>query len=250
MIFILVKLSSLDFFKNKNIEIIKSSVRIDVVGMPKFTLQELKKKSLDDFDLNPKTVTSQNLKRDQKNGLTNIESDSTLPPALNEKNQTKVQKKASGSLKNLLTSYSSKKIMKKNRQAKKNKLLKENKKIQENLGKLALEGNKLFKGASLSGDYSDEDISEFSKYIQTLPEYIREHWKLPSYLIDRDLKCRIKIFLSRDGDLLKSEVIETSGVEEFDQRATEALKRTSFPLPSKKVASRLITSGIILGFPI
>ena len=92
--------------------------------------------------------------------------------------------------------------------------------------------------------------SEFSAYVQNLPGIIRPFWKLPTHLLDKNLRCRIKIFLSPTGQLLKAEMQESSGDPEFDGRAEQALRSASFPRPSEEVGIRLTNSGIILGFPI
>jgi TonB family protein len=68
--------------------------------------------------------------------------------------------------------------------------------------------------------------------------------------LEKDLRCRIKIFLSTEGKLLKLEILESSGVSEFDSRAETAIRDSTFPKPSEEVGLRLTQSGIILGFPI
>ena len=120
----------------------------------------------------------------------------------------------------------------------------------KNLDSLIIEGNRLSKGSALVGDYSDQENSEFASYVQNLPGIIRPFWKLPSYLLEQNLRCRIKIYLSQEGKLLKLELLESSGVPEFDARAENAVREAVFPAPSRDVGKRLTSSGIILGFPI
>jgi colicin import membrane protein len=102
----------------------------------------------------------------------------------------------------------------------------------------------------LVGDYTDVQNSEFSSYVQNIPQVIKPFWKLPSYLLEKNLRCRIKMFLSTEGKLLKLEIQESSGVAEFDSRAESAIRDSNFPKPSEEVGKRLTQSGIILGFPI
>src|SRR5690606_4181050 len=71
----------------------------------------------------------------------------------------------------------------------------------KNLDSLVLEGNKLSKGGALVGDYSEGEVSEMNEYVQALPELIRVHFKLPSYLMDQDLRCRIAVYISSNGDV-------------------------------------------------
>jgi TonB family protein len=120
----------------------------------------------------------------------------------------------------------------------------------KNFDSLIIEGNRLSKGSALVGDYSDEQASAFAAYVQNIPGVIRPHWKLPDFLLKQDLRCRIKIYLSPEGKLLKLELQESSGVSEFDTRAERAIREATFPTPSAEIGTRLTSSGIILGFPI
>ena len=159
------------------------------------------------------------------------------------KEQGKEKKK---SFLNLLSDYSSKKVDKK--EMKKGMTAGTGSK---NLDSLIIEGNRLSKGSALVGDFSDQGGSEFAAYVQTLPEKIRGYWKLPSHLMNKELRCRIKVFLSAGGQLLKLELQESSGDPDFDARAERAIRDAApFPKPSEVVGVRLSNSGIILGFPL
>lgn len=226
------------FFKNQDVEIIRSSVRVDVVGMPKFTIQELRnmqKEALPEKPIEPKEIKGS--KSESK-----AEADDVI-----KKGDIVIQeasKKKKSSFLSLINDYSKKKID-----------LKESKKGAHNgkssLDSLILEGNRLSKGSALVGDYSDTENSAFSSYVQTLPELVRVHWKLPSYLLDKNLRCRIRMFISPTGQLIKVELHESSGQAEFDARAERAIRDAApFPKPEPEVASRLTGSGIILGFPL
>lgn len=223
-------------FKDNDVEIIRSAVRVDVVGMPKFTIQELKK-----MEAQPVVEKIPEAIKGAKEE-TKAETEDVI-----KKGDLVIQeegKKKSNFL-NLLSDYSSKKVTA--------KVQKKGKKAGagiKNLDSLIMEGNKLSKGSALTGDYSDAENSAFSAYVQNLPGIIRPFWKLPEFLLGKDLRCRIKIYLSPEGKLLKLELQESSGVAEFDNRAERAVREATFPAPSPEVASRLTNSGIILGFPI
>ena len=121
---------------------------------------------------------------------------------------------------------------------------------QRELQQLILAGNKLSKGSSLTGGSGDSGDA-FTQYISSLPDMIRPRWKLPSYLIDQNLKCRIRIFLNPTGRLLRAEIYESSGNSEYDRRALEAVKGTSpFPELAESFKSRGINGDIVLGFPL
>lgn len=225
------------FFKNNDVEIIRSSVRVDVVGMPKFTVQELKKMQAEPIvTAEPEAV--QGGKEETKTEVEDVIKKDDL--VIQE-----VDKKKKSSFLNIINDYSSKKVTAK--AAPKG----EAKGTNKNLESLVLEGNRLSKGSALVGEYTDEQNSEFSAYVQNLPGTIRPFWKLPGYLLEKQLRCRIKIYISPSGQLLKQELLESSGEAEFDKRAQEAVRSASpFPKPSNIVGQRLTQSGIILGFPL
>jgi len=229
-------------FQNKDVEIIRSAVRVDVVGMPKFTVQELKAMQKDDIPVNePDTAKGAKVETKQKDDAPDVIKKGDI--VIKEDTKEPVKKK---SFLNIVSNYSSKKIAKKEKPEGTEKA-----KGIKNLNSLVLEGNRLSKGSALVGDFSDEGGSEFASYVQTLPESIRSFWKLPSYLLEKDLRCRIKIYLSASGELLKLELIESSGETEFDARAQKAIRDAApFSRPSEAVGARLTNSGIILGFPL
>jgi colicin import membrane protein len=228
------------FFKSNDVEIIRASVRVDVVGMPKFTVQELRQMQRDAVPNEPEVAKGPKEETKLKEAET---------PDVIKENDLVIQetgKEKKSSFMNIISDYSNKKVDRKER-AKGQDTGKGNK----NLDSLVLEGNRVSKGSALVGDYSDEANSEFGSYVQTLPDLVRQFWKLPSYLMDKNLRCRIKIFLSPNGQLIKLEVLESSGVSEFDARAEKAVRDASpFPKPTESVGVRLANSGIILGFPL
>lgn len=226
-------------FKNDDVEIIRSSVRVDVVGMPKFTVQELKKMQAEPIIEKTEPEVAKGVKEETKTDTEDIIKKDDL--VIQEEG-----KKKKASFLNMLNDYSSKKVT-----AKVKKKGTTEGVGNKNLDSLIIEGNRLSKGSALVGDYTDEQNSEFSAYVQNIPGIIRPFWKLPSYLLDKDLRCRIKIYLSASGQLLKLEIQESSGQAEFDARAEKAVRDASpFPKPSDEVGSRLTNSGIILGFPL
>lgn len=225
------------FKSNNDVEIIRSAVRVDVVGMPKFTVQELK--AMQEAERKAEAVEVQGKKEETKTETEDVIKKDDLVIQEEGKSKSKT------SFMNLISDYSSKKVAKK-----------ENKKGEkagstQKLDSLILEGNRLSKGSALVGEYTDQENSEFAAYVQSLPDLIRNFWKLPSYLKDQGLKCRVRIFLSQSGEILKLEIHESSGQSEFDARAEKAVREAApFPAASDKVAARLTNSGIILGFPI
>lgn len=230
---------AMHFFKNNDVEIIRSSIRVDVVGMPKFTIQELKalEKEASLPTVPEKTKGAAEETKPEIEDV--VKKDDLVMPE-----ESKKKKKVS--FLSLVTDYSTKKIDRKE-QAKGSK-----KGVgAKNLDSLIIEGNRLSKGSALVGDYSNEVTSEFAAYVQTLPGIIRQFWKLPSYLKEQDLRCKIILYLSPAGQVLKTELMESSGQAEFDARAEKAIRDAApFPRPSEGVGARLTNSGIVLRFPL
>jgi outer membrane biosynthesis protein TonB len=226
------------FKLNNNVEIIRSAVRVDVVGMPKFTIKELREMQAEPVakpEPEPEGAKVETKAKDET-------------PDVIKKDDIVIQEKGAkkkSSFMNLITDYSSKKVAPSERKKGTSKS------TNKNLDSLIIEGNRLSKGSALVGDYSDEQNSEFSAYVQTLPELVRAHWKLPTYLMNQNLRCRIAVYLSASGHVVKTDLIESSGQGEFDARADKAIRDGApYPKPEAAVASRLASSGIILKFPL
>lgn len=228
-------------WKSNGVEIIRSSVRVDVVGMPKFTIQELKEMEKSAVEL-PKEEKA--VKSPEKVEVKPETEDVIKKDDLVVQEAAKEKEKKKNNFLSSLSDYAKKDVKKETKKGKANG------EANENLKALALEGNRLSQGSALTGDYSDEAGSEFSAYVQTVPGTIRPNWRLPDYLLKKDLRARIRIFLNANGSLVKSDIVESSGDPEFDERAIRAIKQTNFPKPSEAVGKRLTSSGIILGFPL
>jgi colicin import membrane protein len=229
----------MDVFGNKDVEIIRAAVRVDVVGMPKFTVQELKA-----IQKEPELPKEPEVAKGEKVETKTETEDVIKKDDLVIQEEGKPKKKSS--FMNLVADYSAKKVAPKEKAKGSSTGV-----AAKNLDSLVLEGNRLSQGTALVGDYSDEANSAFAAYVQMLPGIIRDFWKLPGFLMEKDLRCRIRIHLSSVGQLLKLEVIESSGEPEFDARAEKAIRGAApFPKPSEEVGQRLTKSGIILGFPL
>jgi len=208
---------------------IRSSVRVDIVEMPKYTLKELKR-------MKPPSV------RKEKKIVRKT------PKSLNNnpiKFKKQVKKKTRNDFLSMLSSMG---------QLKKTKIKNKKNTLDShrgNIKKLLLAGNKISEGRALYGKESDMDNSIFSSYISILPDHVRPNWKLPSYLADKDFKCRVQVFLKENGELQHLEIFESSGNLEYDKRAIEAVKKSSpFDQIPKEISDRAYKGDIILGFPL
>lgn len=220
--------SDLKFFQfekpPKKVEVVQTAVRIDVVGLPKHTLQELKKIDLSQVAEEPvKETTSKS----------------------NETSKVEFKtKRKKVNLSNLLKKFSTKKVQK--IKVKRNKAIDTSK-----LNNLILEGNKLSKGSSSTGNEMSEAAQMFVRYIQSVPDKVKPNWRLPSYLIDKELSCRIRVYIGSNGQIMRSEIYESSGDNEYDKKALEAVKRTvRLPKPHKDIMARVANGDVILGFPL
>jgi colicin import membrane protein len=227
-------------FRSSDVEIVRSSVRVDVVGMPKLTVQELKELQKMAPPEVQQPLEAKGAAETKQAPVEDVIKEGDLVI------QEVAKQKKKASFLNLVADYSSQKV------APKPQLKGSDKGSgSKHLESLVMEGNRLSKGSALVGDLSDGDVTEFSAYVQTIPEIIRPRWKLPTYLLERDLRCRIRIHLGLNGQVLKLDILESSGLSEFDARAEKAIRDAApFPKPSELVGARLTSSGIILGFPL
>lgn len=223
---------------NKNVEIIRSSVRVDVVGMPKFTIKELR-------EIQAEPVAKPEPEQQGAKVETKVKDET---PDIINKGDIVIQEKGENkksSFMNLITEASSKKVAPTD---KKNGKLKSSNK---NLDSLIIEGNRLSKGSALVGEYSDADASELSAYVQNMPELVRVHFKLPSYLLSQNLHCNITVWLTPEGGVMKTHLAASSGNGEYDARADKAIRDAApFPKPSATLGPLLPNSGIVLKFPL
>ncbi len=218
---------------NAALEILKASVRVDIVGMPKMTIEELKR--LDLPSEVPQEPSAEAPAPKEVESQAEVKPDDVVMPADNK------PKKA---LSSFLQSYSSKKV-----DIKPTTKTGQGKKI-DGLDSLILEGNKLSKGTALFGDTSDMADSVFVGYVQIIPEKVKEHWKLPSFLKDQNLQCRIHIWIGPRGEILKTQIRESSGNNDYDNRALSALKSVTLGVPPAEIVTKLSSRGIVLGFPL
>ena len=224
-----------DVFKSlkKDIKVqhVESSVRVDVVALPKLTLQELKKIELKanngDEQAGPEPAP-----RSEPNETSKVDFKKVAPKV---------------DLSNLLKNLSQKKVVK--TKVKKNKGKKNfDARVLKNL---VIEGNKVSKGSSVTGEQLDLSQQVFIAYIQELPDRIKPFWKLPTYMVDKNLQCRIQVFIGSDGRVLKMDLFESSGDSEYDDKAMDAVKKASpLPKPPSSILSSVAGGRVILGFPL
>ena len=123
-------------------------------------------------------------------------------------------------------------------------------KAQENLAALAIAGNKLAQGNSLTGDTNAEQTDALNNYAGQVRDEVRPYWRLPSYLQEQNLRCVVHVFLSPQGKLLKAQIAESSNNAEFDRWALQAAQEAPYPPPPAAVENAIVRHGLKLVFPL
>jgi TolA protein len=241
--------------KEKNLELVQASVRVDMVAMPKHTLKELQNLSAGTEDAKKEEAPVQEetaKKPDEKS----IEDESAKEEsakeaeelALLEAKKIKDEELKKKNFKEMLKKLSNKKVDS-DGVAKTEKGL--NGKEKSALKELVLAGNRVSKGVSIYGSGSQAEMTAFQIYIAKLPELIKPQWKLPSFLLNKGLKCRVRVWLNNDGTLRRAEIYQSSGDQEYDHRAIQAVERAApFPKLSDEYGNRAQNGDIVLGFPL
>jgi colicin import membrane protein len=236
-------LSQLIFSSDKTeptikMNLIKSAVRVDVVAMPKMTLKELKNIDMTSgSEIDEVTAPVKNTK---------VEDLSKGPEFL--------KKKKTKSFKDLLNQYAKRnvKATKKGKAKVKKKGKKDlSKRDRKRLRDLILAGNKVSAGVAATGDSSAVNQTVFNEYASLLPDHVRANWKLPSFLLNQELQCNIRVYISSTGKLISAEIYQSSGNLDYDNKSLTAIKSSSpYPLPPSEIRKRVSRGEIILGFPL
>ncbi|MEA9355578.1 TonB family protein [Bacteriovorax sp. PP10] len=237
--------------REKNLELIHASVRVDMVAMPTQTLNELKNLSsgVEEAQKEEKTeivkeaekvVTKEEPKEEPK--VVDKTPDDT--EAFQEAQAAKKRQNFLSKLKTI----GNKKVESTGTQKADKGLYGEKESALKNL---VLSGNKLSKGSAMYGDGSAAELTAYQAYKSRLPDFVRPHWKLPSFLADRNLKCRVRVWLNKNGDVTRTSIYQSSGEPEFDERAIEAVKAAApFPAVSDSFGTGAMNGDIVLGFPL
>lgn len=222
-----------------NVKLVQSSVRVDVVAMPKKTFQELKA-------LQQMGQTASGTSAPEK-------SEPKAAPETPDTGKEFIKEKKNVSFQDMLKKYSKDKVEK--AKPSKRRAKKDSKGLDKNalakLDGLIKRGNKVSQGQALVGSGSAESLTELQEYAAKLPGFIKPYWKLPSYLADQNLQCRVRVYIDARGEVLRSKIFEKSTDPEYDERALRAVKAAApFPPPPASIITRTLRGDILLGFPL
>lgn len=224
--------------RKENLKLVEASVRVDMVALPDRTLKELR--------------SLQQLQKSVPKKAEPVVTKSAPVPS-DGKEFIDTKKAPKKSLSDMLKKYSDKKV-KQAKEVKKKKNANSNGLSGKDLSKLTelvKKGNKVKAGVALAGGDSQAILTALEEYSAKLPEIVRPYWKLPSYLIEQDLRCRIRIFLKKDGSILRKSIFKSSGDDEYDQKAMSAIKQVkSFPEVPKSIQAKVLRGAIVLAFPL
>ena len=236
--------------REKNLELIQASMRVDMVAMPTHTINELKNLSsgVEEAKKEEKTeVVKEEPKEEVKEEPKEVNK-AAEKAAADEVAFEEAQAKKRKDFLSKLKTIGNKKVESEGKTKADKGLYGEK---DNALKDLVLSGNKVQKGTQMYGDGNYTQLTEYQAYVTRLPSIVRTNWSLPSYLADKKLKCRIKIALGSDGRLTKATIHTSSGENEFDQRAIDAVKASApFPAFNEGLVKNTQNIEVILGFPL
>jgi len=113
-------------------------------------------------------------------------------------------------------------------------------------GREALSGNILSQGYSITGDVA-EDADIFRGHLQA---HIRKVWNVPGWMNASNLSARVLMKIGPTGKLLSVGFIKKSGNEEFDRYVAQAARDAEpYPPPPSTLQRQLMEQGLEWGFP-
>lgn len=237
--------------REKNLELIHASVRVDMVAMPTQTLNELKNLSsgVEEAQKEEKTEIVKEAEKvvekvEPKEEPKVVDKTPDTSEAFQEAQAAKKRQNFLSKLKTI----GNKKVESEGTQKADKGLYGEKESALKNL---VLSGNKLSKGTQMYGDGAAGELTAFQAYASRLPDIIRPHWRLPDFLMNKNLKCRVRVWLRPNGEVARAVIYQSSGDNEYDQRAVDAVKAAApFPELKDEFGKRAQNGDILLGFPL
>lgn len=199
----------------------KSAIRVEVVDLPRYRVEELK--NIDLFETPNSNSQEPKVLQDVK----------VEPPkdAMNLEKKVDQKKKLSDLRKELM------------RESKRKELVQ---KLQNQNGREQMGGNKLSQGWSTQGEMA----TAADEYTGKILAQIQRYWQVPAWIQASKLKSTILVHISSNGSILKKEFLTRSGNSEFDMEVMKAIESADpFPPPIKSLSKDDLEAGFVLGFP-
>lgn len=241
--------------RDRNLELIQASVRVDMVAMPTQTLNELKNLSSGVEEAKKEEKSPELVEKTIAKEEPETPKEEPKAEKVQDKNDTSEAFQDAQAKKRLDFLSKLKTIGNKKVDAPKENTQKTEKGLYGDkdtaLKNLVLSGNRLSKGTQMYGDGNAAEMTAFQAYASRLPDLVRPHWKLPSFLMDKNLKARVRVWLSMNGEVARAVIYQSSGDTEYDQRAIDAVKAAApFPALKDEFGKRATNGDILLGFPL
>jgi outer membrane biosynthesis protein TonB len=220
----------------------KTAIRVDMVGLPTLTRQEIEK-----LDLTQEATKPPGTEKGQDTEAVEVAPPSKdvmkLPDAegLKKPGENTVVKNREDKLK------AAKDTLKKELSAEaRRKALMQKLGSGNSEGRASVEGNIISKGYAASGTVA----TEMEAYQGQLRGHIRRFWDVPSWMNATSLKARILVRLSFDGHIVSKEFLVKSGNNEFDRYVDQTISAAEpFPAPPELLKRSMLEEGVEWGFP-
>ena len=234
-----------NWFPKKDIKI-KNAIRVDTIGLPELKQKvEISKSSKKPAPKKPtpkKIVHKKQVKKKPKKPTpkVKVKKEQKKPEKINIKEK---QNQAMDKIQKM------KSIQEQQSQAMdKLEAMESLKQIKQEMEEKQYTGSALSKGDSPEG----EVVTDFEtvQYFTSVKAHINMYWSLPQELADKNLRTKIRTIINNEGIVLRGNIVESSGNEDFDARALEVLERASpLPKPPTKKIEKLLSKGVMLNFP-
>ena len=110
-------------------------------------------------------------------------------------------------------------------------------------------GNKLSQGTKIGKEtLTAQQISVGNIYINQVINQISAQWNLPKYLTDKNLSTQVVIKINKQGHVIDTQILISSGNELFDSLVLKAIENSGpYPAPPADI-QKLIKDGIVPTF--
>lgn len=211
--------------------LIRNAIRVDVVGMP----DKVKTPVAAPAKAAPKPVPPKAEAKPQPKAETKppavpaVKKDTTDPKKIESKQKEALKRlKAQQAIENMRREVAEKEAQARAAQAQ------------------TFKGNQVTQGDGLTG----LEKIEFDRYFGSIETQIRSNWNLPGWLAQAELKAQALVLIDAAGQVIKRQVIKSSGNEVFDAQVLDAIDKSSpFPQPPDRLKNVLALKGIIFNFP-
>ena len=226
-------------FLKRDIQI-KNAIRVDTIGLP-----ELKRRMNTPIQSEkPKKKSSvKKVIKKKKAPLVKVKKKKGSAKKDKKKLRKKQQEQAMEKIKEL------KNIEQKQNQAiDKLEAMESIEKIKRELEQPKYTGEAVSKGNAQEG----EVVTDFQmlQYFTSIRAHINMYWNLPQVLADKNFRAEIYTVINNGGQVLKREIIKSSGNEDFDARVLETIDRAApLPKPPTKEIEKLLLKGVVFKFP-